>query len=641
MILNPNFTKESAFSLRTGSQLRDGGSSLLQPNQHIDSYVVVRHLADGGTSEVYLVQPAHSAVEDDAGSKEAAEHGPYLALKILKESHAALPALQARFLNEAVALESLSLDGVVSVFSNGDYAGRPYFVMEYLPHSLAERLTSPLPLSEVLQLGTRLSQTLAALHSRGFVHRDIKPQNILFTQSGELRLLDFSHALLPEHSDSLIPHSTETGAFLGTRDYAAPEQLLNAKSVDGRADVYALGIVLVEALLGHHPFAHLPADERSQARLTRDAGALLSFPLSTPPKLTLLLTRMLGRTPKKRPSAQEVAAQLAVIPSHHTPKLRWGQLAPLLLVCLCPALPDPTLRDFDMILDLQSLQDVSDLLAKVQHLKQSPKDSARLCQKQADLARELGDLESSKLKYESALQLFSQHGMDKETADSATRLADMMIHYGPNKKFANPYQASVDLYKRAEHAREKIDEEGSPGRFYFSAYHKGLLALEQKNYAEASEHFRRAVGLVKDKHRLWQARTEERLASLPDEPNQPSPLKWASDAQKHIAAHLKEHPEGQLARWVELRIKLRLAVLKKDSDSEHRTWQQLRSVWQQDTRRGIWAHEYLDLLWEAVERAPQRRDLLDAAKEVVVEVQKQSQWQGDVHIQKWQQKLSS
>lgn len=261
---------------------------MLKAGQQIGPYVVVSHVADGGTSEVYLVQA----------------EGQSFALKILKEPLCQLSVLQARLLNEAIVLESVRIDGVVRVFGNGDFQGRPYFVMEYLPDSLAQRLPGPLPLREALALAEELAGILSELHARGLIHRDVKPQNVLFTKASALRLIDLSHAKLPHDEESLIPHSTETGAFLGTRDYAAPEQLLNAKAVDGRADVYALGMLLYESLCGRRPFAAVADKDVARKRLTRQAPRLSTLAPRIPPQLDRLLARMLELSPQARPTAR-------------------------------------------------------------------------------------------------------------------------------------------------------------------------------------------------------------------------------------------------------------------------------------------------------------------------------------------------
>ena len=127
--------------------------------QRISSYVVADLLGEGGTSEVYLVH------RDDQS----------FALKILKEEHRRNAVQQARLVNEAEALRVLDIPGVVQVFGDGDFEGRPYYVMEYLPTTLAERLGMPLLPSQIVPVIEKLARILAQLHAHGYVHRDIKP----------------------------------------------------------------------------------------------------------------------------------------------------------------------------------------------------------------------------------------------------------------------------------------------------------------------------------------------------------------------------------------------------------------------------------------------------------------------------------
>ena len=182
----------------------------------IGSYVIAEYLGEGGTSEVYLVRRDEES----------------FALKILKEEERQSEVLQTRLINEAASLRQLNVEGVVRVHDEGDFAGRPYYVMEYLPSSLVDRLQRPLYPSQIVPNIRTILRILSVLHESRFVHRDVKPSNILFAPDGSVRLADFGHAKLPMEQLAVVPHSTQTGAFLGTREYAAPEQFLNAKTVD-------------------------------------------------------------------------------------------------------------------------------------------------------------------------------------------------------------------------------------------------------------------------------------------------------------------------------------------------------------------------------------------------------------------------
>lgn len=590
---------------------------MLKAGQRLGSYVVVSHLADGGTSEVYLVQ---------AGAQR-------FALKILKASLAHFTALQARLLNEAVTLEALRIPGVVQVFGNGDFQGRPYFVMEYLPGSLAQKLTLEPSLAEVLALAESLGRILSALHARGIVHRDVKPQNVLFSQSGELRLIDFSHAKLPSDDEAVVPHSTETGAFLGTRDYAAPEQMLNAKGVDGRADVYALGVLLFEGMCGRRPFAAATDEELARQRLTRRAPRLSSLTTRVPPPLDRLLAQMLERSPRNRPTAAELLVQFASIPRQYaasSSQWHWAAI-PLLLTLSCPS-GLRSLSDLDEVLDEEPLDNAVTLLSEAGPAPLSSPQAAEQTQKRADLLREQGYLAPAASLYAEAGEGFAALKLLKQQADSETRLADMYLHQGRTSDAYTLYEDAQSLRGLRAARRE------TPGgrEFFFTPYRFGLFYMEQGDWDKARKKLREARDAAAAIGPLWLARTEERLASLPGEQDGPA---LAQAALQHADIALHQQPDSRRARMVYLRAQFRLGTLRQDEAMQRTALEGLRSVWSQDMRRGLWAHDFVELLMEGLRSEPGRADLKAQAASVLNEMHRRSQWQDDVHVQRWRDEI--
>ncbi len=179
-----------------------------------------------------------------------------VAVKLLHESLAEDPAFLRRFRAEARAAGALSHQNIVSVFDWGEDdafgAVVPYLVTEYLGGgSLQDILNGPVPLtiSQTLMIGLEAARALAHAHQRGLVHRDVKPGNLLFGESGRLRLADFGLARALAEASWTEP----AGAVVGTARYISPEQALGRR-VDGRSDVYSLALVLVECLTGQVPF---------------------------------------------------------------------------------------------------------------------------------------------------------------------------------------------------------------------------------------------------------------------------------------------------------------------------------------------------------------------------------------------------
>lgn len=184
----------------------------------------------------------------------------------------------------------------------------PYLVMELVEgDALADRLAGgPLPPDEVCVLATQLSGTLAYLHECGVVHRDIKPANVLLQRSRtdaavpfRARLTDFGIARLVDS-----PHVTTVGMTIGTANYLSPEQVVSSH-VGPAADIYSLGLVLVEALTGRIAYPGLGV-EAAAARLHRAPH----IPTTFGPRWARLLTAMTAREPGRRPTAAEIAAQL-------------------------------------------------------------------------------------------------------------------------------------------------------------------------------------------------------------------------------------------------------------------------------------------------------------------------------------------
>ena len=618
--------------------------------QRLGTYSVSGFLGEGGTSEVYLVCKGAQS----------------FALKILKEEHRTSEALQARLINEAITLQKLDIAGVVRVFDEGDFAGRPFYVMEYLPTSLSARLIGLLPPSEIVPVITSLLRTLSELHQRGYVHRDVKPSNILFAADGTVRIADFGHAKLPEEESCVIPHSTETGAFLGTREYAAPEQLLNAKTVDGRADVYALGLILYEALAGRRPFMKQKPAELARLRLTQRAPRLSAARANLSPQLVELVAQMLERTPERRPCADQLLTRFETVPLALTARFSAIRLAALLAlpvflsgpslvdssaaisvttpspILLAPShAPDaliPTINDwfqqFNTALDEDSLDQVTVILQRVNGLAASQERSAKLMQKEADLARERGEPTKAMRLYLEAKMQFGPLKIRRDWAACAIREADMLMHLGKP-------EAAYSLYAEALRNHSVVLARPEPSRgneVHLALFHLGLYYAQQKLFGDARKHFIEAIDATPPSDTLFLARTEERLASLP---TQTAPIQLLRSAAARARGVLAKLPHSRRAQLTLLRSEYRLAHLEHDVAAMQSVFNGLDALWSEDKRRGILAHDYLELLMEGIELDPQQKAWKLKARALIADIEQRKQWQGDIHLNKWKKKLGA
>src|SRR4029079_15197052 len=178
--------------------------------------------------------------------------GRPVALKFLPASLKSDPESRARFLNEARAASMLRSPNIAVTYDIGEDGGTDFIVMEYVDGELLSSRVAkgPLPVREVVEVGLQVADALDEAHARGIVHRDIKSANLMRTERGLIKVLDFGLAkFLPDGTgrDGTQVQMTMAGMVVGTVSYMAPEQALG-RPVDHRADLFSLGIVLFELL---------------------------------------------------------------------------------------------------------------------------------------------------------------------------------------------------------------------------------------------------------------------------------------------------------------------------------------------------------------------------------------------------------
>ncbi|MEX2110215.1 MAG: serine/threonine-protein kinase [Gemmatimonadaceae bacterium] len=265
------------------------------------AYTIERELLGGGMARVFV------ADDLDLARK--------VVIKILPPELAASVSAD-RFRREILTVARLQHPHIVPVLKAGDLDGLPYFVMPYVDgESLDIRLRRDRTLSvrEALGILKDVARALAFAHERGVVHRDIKPGNVLLA-SGSATVTDFGVAKAlstARRSGETDAGLTYTGMSLGTLLYMAPEQAAGDPEIDGRADIYSLGITAYEMLAGYAPFAKLSPREMLTARLTLPPPPLSIVRKDVPAGLELLLARCLAIDPADRPqSAAELVAAL-------------------------------------------------------------------------------------------------------------------------------------------------------------------------------------------------------------------------------------------------------------------------------------------------------------------------------------------
>jgi serine/threonine protein kinase len=249
--------------------------------QTIAHYRILEKLGEGGMGVVYKAEDLKLR--------------RIVALKFLSDKSLADPIAKARFLREAQSAGCLDHPNICHVYDLEESGEKMFIVMAYVEgRSLTHRLGEGITLGQALELAIQVGEGLKAAHSRGIIHRDVKPANILVGRDEVARITDFGLARIEQRS-----RITKPGTFMGTVSAMAPEQI-RAEDADARTDIWAFGVMLYEICTGRRPFQRATHEASMQAILREDPVRPCAANPKLPPDLDWILGKALAKLPGER-----------------------------------------------------------------------------------------------------------------------------------------------------------------------------------------------------------------------------------------------------------------------------------------------------------------------------------------------------
>jgi len=269
----------------------------------LSHFRITGKLGEGGMGEVWLAEDIRL--------------GRTVALKILPPERADSEDRRRRFEDEARAASALNHPGIAHIYDVGGADGIQFIAMEHVDgESLDHRIArAPLTTSEIVDIGARLADALAAAHGQGITHRDVKPSNLMITTEGRLKVLDFGLAKLSPvlgegGGDATTQTMTQPGVIMGTVQYMSPEQALG-KEVDHRSDIFSAGVVLYQMVTGRLPFAGSTPTETITEIVRSQPEPVSKLIPANPPELDRIIRKCLEKDASRRyQSARELAVDL-------------------------------------------------------------------------------------------------------------------------------------------------------------------------------------------------------------------------------------------------------------------------------------------------------------------------------------------
>ena len=280
--------------------------------EFIAHYRIIKKLGAGGMGEVYL------ALDTKLDRK--------VAIKVLRSDWLAEEHLKKRLIREAQAAAKLDHPYICAVYDVNEAGPFTFIVMQYLEgESLAEKMErEPLTLRAALLLVQQAAEGLAEAHAHGVIHRDIKPQNMIVTPRGDLKILDFGLAKQLRSSDTVDEEAqtatllSKPGLVIGTMPYMSPEQV-KGEPLDPSSDIFSLGVTFYEMLAGKHPFKDESAPVTMSRILLGDPVPTEQYQAQVSPELQTLLSKMLRKDKAARyQDSQTLLTDLRQLPAQHT-----------------------------------------------------------------------------------------------------------------------------------------------------------------------------------------------------------------------------------------------------------------------------------------------------------------------------------
>ncbi len=263
----------------------------------IGRYQVIEEIGRGGMATVYRALDPRFKRE--------------VAIKVMTQDLLQDPIFRARFEREAQTIATLEHPAIVPVYDFGEEEARPYLVMRLMNGgTLADRLDNgSLPMSDTIAILGRIGSALERAHKKGIVHRDLKPSNIMFDDYGDAFLADFGIARLTESAVTLTGDSV-----IGTPAYMSPEQIHGDKAIDGRSDIYALGVICFEMLTGQRPYQDTTATKVMMKHIMDPIPEIREVNPDLPDGVEEVISRTMAKEPDERySSAGELTATLTTL----------------------------------------------------------------------------------------------------------------------------------------------------------------------------------------------------------------------------------------------------------------------------------------------------------------------------------------
>jgi len=266
---------------------------MISPGDKVKHYEIIKSIGKGGMGEVYLAR-------DTVLDRE-------VAIKFLPEEMQKDVRARERFLREAKSAAALDHPFICQIYETGELEGKAFIAMEYVEgENLSQKMAEGLlPLRDALQTTLEIAEALEVAHKKGIVHRDLKPANIMLTVQGHAKVMDFGLAKqIVTGEESITKTLTQTsltqkGTVVGTIAYMSPEQA-RGDEVDGRSDIFALGIILHEMISGKNPFSK-PTPVETLTSILRDIPPSANVkPKMVNPLLNPILRKALAKEPEKR-----------------------------------------------------------------------------------------------------------------------------------------------------------------------------------------------------------------------------------------------------------------------------------------------------------------------------------------------------